>query len=311
MSFWTDKRVLVTGGNGFLGKYVVEKLAARGTQEIFAPRSTQYDIRDGSAIREMLNVFTPNIVIHLAGRVGGIGATMAQPAEFFYDNLMMGAQLLHESWVVGVEKFVGISTVCAYPADTPVPFREEDFWMGYPEPTNAPYGLAKKMLHVESQAYRDQYGFNSICLIPVNLYGPRDNFDPETSHVVPALIKKCFDAVDRDAKKLEVWGDGSPTREFLYVADAAEGILLATEFYNSSEPVNLGNEYEVSIKDLVETISKLTGFKGDLYWDVSRPNGQMRRKLEVSRAHAEFGFRATTSLDEGLFRTIEYYQSIR
>ena len=233
---------------------------------------------------------------------------MAHPAEFFYDNLMMGVQLLHESWAAGVSKFVGIGTVCAYPADTPVPFREEDFWMGYPEPTNAPYGLAKKMLLVESQAYRDQYGYNSIFLVPVNLYGPRDNFDLETSHVIPALIRKCLEAVEQGVSELQVWGDGSPTREFLYAEDAAEGILLATEFYDSSEPVNLGNEFEVSIRDLVETIANLTGFQGTLQWDTSRPNGQMRRKLDVSRAINQFGFRAQTALEDGLKKTIEFYQ---
>lgn len=308
MSFWKDKKVIVTGGNGFLGTYVVQKLEARGTGNIVAPRSSQYDLRDVGAIRKMLSETRPDIVIHLAARVGGIGANMAHPAEFFYDNLMMGVQLLHESWAAGVSKFVGIGTVCAYPADTPVPFREEDFWMGYPEPTNAPYGLAKKMLLVESQAYRDQYGYNSIFLVPVNLYGPRDNFDLETSHVIPALIRKCLEAVEQGVSELQVWGDGSPTREFLYAEDAAEGILLATEFYDSSEPVNLGNEFEVSIRDLVETIANLTGFQGTLQWDTSRPNGQMRRKLDVSRAINQFGFRAQTALEDGLKKTIEFYQ---
>tara|TARA_B100001123_G_scaffold76123_1_gene85986 strand:+ start:1610 stop:2548 length:939 start_codon:yes stop_codon:yes gene_type:complete len=311
MSFWKDKNVIVTGGNGFLGTYVVQKLEARGVQNIFSPRSSQYDLRDGEAIRTMLSEFRPDIVIHLAARVGGIGANMAHPAEFFYDNLMMGVQLLHESWAAGVSKFVGIGTVCAYPADTPVPFKEEDFWMGYPEPTNAPYGLAKKMLLVESQAYREQYGYNSIFLVPVNLYGPRDNFDLETSHVIPALIRKCLEAVESGVNELEVWGDGSPTREFLYAEDAAEGILLATEFYDSSEPVNLGNEFEVSIRDLVETIAKLTSFNGYLKWDTSRPNGQMRRKLDVSRANSQFGFRAQTTLEEGLKKTIDFYQEAR
>ena len=308
MSFWKDKKVIVTGGNGFLGTYVVQKLEARGTGNIVAPRSSQYDLRDVGAIRKMLSETRPDIVIHLAARVGGIGANMAHPAEFFYDNLMMGVQLLHESWAAGVSKFVGIGTVCAYPADTPVPFREEDFWMGYPEPTNAPYGLAKKMLLVESQAYRDQYGYNSIFLVPVNLYGPRDNFDLETSHVIPALIRKCLEAVEQGVSELQVWGDGSPTREFLYAEDAAEGILLATEFYDSSEPVNLGNEFEVSIRDLVETIANLTGFQGTLQWDTSRPNGQMRRKLDVSRAINQFGFRAQTALEDGLKKTIEFYR---
>jgi GDP-L-fucose synthase len=311
MSFWENKKIIVTGGNGFLGTYVVNKLEARGAGEIFIPRSSKYDLRDVGAIRTMLSEIRPDIVIHLAARVGGIGANMAHPAEFFYDNLMMGVQLLHESWVAGVSKFVGIGTVCAYPADTPVPFKEEDFWEGYPEPTNAPYGLAKKMLLVESQAYREQYGYNSIFLVPVNLYGPRDNFDLETSHVIPALIRKCLEAVEGGAQELEVWGDGSPTREFLYAEDAAEGILLATEFYNSSDPVNLGNEYEVSIRDLVEMIANLTGFQGDLNWDSSRPNGQMRRKLDVSRANNQFGFRSQTTLEDGLRKTIEFYKQAR
>jgi GDP-L-fucose synthase len=311
MSFWENKKIIVTGGNGFLGTYVVNKLEARGAGEIFIPRSSKYDLRDVGAIRTMLSEIRPDIVIHLAARVGGIGANMAHPAEFFYDNLMMGVQLLHESWAAGVSKFVGIGTVCAYPADTPVPFKEEDFWEGYPEPTNAPYGLAKKMLLVESQAYREQYGYNSIFLVPVNLYGPRDNFDLETSHVIPALIRKCLEAVEGGAQELEVWGDGSPTREFLYAEDAAEGILLATEFYNSSDPVNLGNEYEVSIRDLVEMIANLTGFQGDLNWDSSRPNGQMRRKLDVSRANNQFGFRSQTTLEDGLRKTIEFYKQAR
>ena len=311
MSFWENKKIIVTGGSGFLGTYVVEKLEARGAGEIFIPRSSKYDLRDVGAIRRVLSDIRPDIVIHLAARVGGIGANMAHPAEFFYDNLMMGVQLLHESWAAGVSKFVGIGTVCAYPADTPVPFKEEDFWKGYPEPTNAPYGLAKKMLLVESQAYREQYGYNSIFLVPVNLYGPRDNFDLETSHVIPALIRKCLEALEGGVDELEVWGDGSPTREFLYAEDAAEGILLATEFYNSSDPVNLGNEYEVSIRDLVETIANLTGFQGDLNWDTSRPNGQMRRKLDVSRADTQFGFRSQTTLEDGLRKTIEFYRQAR
>jgi len=311
MSFWEHKKVIVTGGSGFLGTYVVEKLETRGVDNISVPRSSQYDLRNIDAIRTLLSEIRPDIVIHLAARVGGIGANMAHPAEFFYDNLMMGVQLLHESWAAGVSKFVGIGTVCAYPADTPVPFKEEDFWMGYPEPTNAPYGLAKKMLLVESQAYRDQYGYNSLFLVPVNLYGPRDNFDLETSHVIPALIRKCLEAVESGVQELEVWGDGSPTREFLYAEDAAEGILLATEFYDSSEPVNLGNEHEVSIRDLVEIIATLTGFQGNLRWDTSRPNGQMRRKLDVSRANNRFGFSAATTLKDGLKKTIEFYQQSR
>jgi GDP-L-fucose synthase len=256
----------------------------------------------------MLADARPDIVIHLAARVGGIGANRARPAEFFYDNLMMSVPLLHESWKSGVEKFVAIGTVCAYPKFTPVPFREEDLWDGYPEETNAPYGLAKKMLLVQSQAYRQQYGFNSIFLLPVNLYGPGDNFDPESSHVIPALIRKCLEAVDRGDEEIVAWGDGSPTREFLYAADAAEGILLATERYNKSDPVNLGSGFEISIKDLLETIAHLTGFEGQIVWDTSKPNGQPRRGLNTERARREFGFQATTDFETGLRRTIEWYQ---
>jgi len=305
--FWRDKRVVVTGGAGFLGKFVVEKLRQHGADDIFVPRSKDYDLRQIEVIRRLLAKTRPDIVIHLAARVGGIGANRAHPAEFFYDNLMMGAQLLHESWLAGVQKFVALGTVCAYPKFTPVPFKEEDLWNGYPEETNAPYGLAKKMLLVQSQAYRKQYGFNSIFLLPVNLYGPGDNFDPDSSHVIPALIKKCLDAKERGDKQIVVWGDGSPTREFLYVEDAAEGIVLATERYNKSEPVNLGSAFEISIRDLVQTIAKVTGFEGEIVWDTTKPNGQPRRKLAVSLAETEFGFRATTPFRRGLRETIAWY----
>jgi len=310
MNFWTSKNVMVTGGGGFLGSWVVKKLKQRGCENIFVPRSHEYDLRQSADITKALKTGSPDIIIHLAARVGGIGANRAHPAEYFYDNLMMGVQLLHESWKSGVKKFVAIGTVCAYPKFTPVPFCEEDLWNGYPEETNAPYGLAKKMLLVQSQAYRQQYGYNSNFLLPVNLYGPGDNFDPESSHVIPALIKKCIDGRTRNEKSIEVWGDGSPTREFLYVEDAAEGILLASEYYNDSAPVNLGSGQEISIKHLVETVALLTGFKGDLVWDSSKPNGQPRRKLDTRKAE-KFNFRANTSLHEGLQRTIDWYEKLR
>lgn len=306
--FWQGKRVIVTGGAGFLGSCVVEKLRQHGATKIVVPRSCDYDLRNLEAIRCLLVDVHPDVVIHLAARVGGIGANRAHPAEFFYDNLMMGVQLLHESWRIGVEKFVAIGTVCAYPKYTPVPFSEEALWNGYPEETNAPYGLAKKMLLVQSQAYRQQYGFNSIFLLPVNLYGPGDNFDPESSHVIPALIRKCIEAHEHGDDHILAWGDGSPTREFLYVEDAAEGIVLATERYNQSDPVNLGSAYEISIKDLLETIAHLTGFEGKILWDTTKPNGQPRRKLNTSKAVSAFGFRAATSFEAGLMRTIERYR---
>ena len=307
MEYWTTRRVMVTGGAGFLGAWVVRKLRQRGCQSIFVPRSQDYDLRHGEDIRRAVSEAAPEIIIHLAARVGGIGANRAHPAEYFYDNLMMGVPLLHEAWRAGVSKFVAIGTVCAYPKFTPVPFREDDLWDGYPEETNAPYGLAKKMLLVQSQAYRQQYGYNSIFLLPVNLYGPGDNFDPESSHVIPALIKKCVDAKTRGGDAIEGWGDGSPTREFLYVEDAAEGILLAAEHYNDSQPVNLGSGKEVSIKELVEMISRLTGFEGRIVWDTTRPNGQPRRSLETSRANRLFGFKAQVGFEEGLRQTIEWY----
>lgn len=302
---WYGKRVIVTGGAGFLGSFVVESLRRRGAAQIVVPRSNTYDLRRLDAIRCLLADVQPDVVIHLAARVGGIGANRAYPAEFFYDNVVMGVQLLHESWRAGVEKFVAIGTVCAYPKYTPVPFREEDLWNGYPEETNAPYGLAKKMLLVQSQAYRQQYGFNAIFLLPVNLYGPGDNCDPESSHVIPALIRKCLEAQEHGVDQIVAWGDGSPTREFLYVADAADGIVLAAERYNQSDPVNLGSAYEISIKDLLETSARLTGFGGRIVWDTTKPNGQPRRKLDTARAECAFGFRATTPFEVGLLRTIE------
>jgi GDP-L-fucose synthase len=307
--FWESKRICVTGGAGFLGSFLLEKLEARGARSVFVPRVENYNLVELNDIRRMLADARPQIVIHLAARVGGIGANRAHPAEFFYDNTMMGVQLMHESWKAGVEKFIALGTVCAYPKYTPVPFREESLWDGYPEETNAPYGLAKKMMLVQSQAYRQQYGFNSIFLIPVNLYGPRDNFNLETSHVIPALIRKCVEARGKGESSIEVWGDGSPTREFLYVEDAAEGILLATENYDISDPVNLGSGEEISIRDLADMIARLAGFDGKLVWDTSQPNGQPRRSLDTSKAEARFGFKAQTRLEEGLRRTIEWYKS--
>jgi GDP-L-fucose synthase len=309
--FWKDRKVCVTGGYGFLGSYVLEKLAERGATQVFVPKIEEYNIVEPEAVKRLLADANPDLILHLAANVGGIGANQARPAEFFYDNLMMGVQLMHEAWKAGVSKFVAIGTVCAYPKFTPVPFREETLWDGYPEETNAPYGLAKKMLLVQSQSYRQQYSFNSLFLIPVNLYGPGDNFNLETSHVIPALIRKCFEAQDRGDDEIVVWGDGSPTREFLYAADAAEGILLAAEGYNSSDPVNLGSGEEISIKDLVTKIEEFTGFEGRLVWDTSRPNGQPRRGLDTSRAKERFGFQAQVKLEEGLKRTVEWYREAR
>lgn len=310
-TFWRDRRVCVTGGAGFLGSFVVEKLHQRGARDVFVPHVQQYDLVQGDAISRLLDDACPDVVIHLAAHVGGIGANREHPAEFFYDNLMMGVQLMHESWKRGVQKFVAIGTVCAYPKFTPVPFREESLWDGYPEETNAPYGLAKKMLLVQSQAYRAQYGFNSIFLLPVNLYGPRDNFDPRSSHVIPAVIRKVLEAQDAGQEEVVQWGDGSPTREFIYVEDAAEGILLAAERYNEPEPVNLGSGMEISIKDLSDLIARLTGYTGRFVWDTSKPNGQPRRMLDVSRAEKSFGFRAKTNFEEGLRQTIDWYKQNR
>ncbi len=309
MSFWKDKRVTVTGGAGFLGSYVVEKLKDRGCKEITVPRFEEYDLTQEANVIRLFKQAKPHLVIHLAARVGGIGANQAYPGEFYYDNIIMGAMLMEHARLSQVEKFVAIGTICAYPKFTPVPFKEKDLWNGYPEETNAPYGLAKKMLLVQAQAYRQQYGFNAIYLMPVNLYGPRDNFNPESSHVIPALIKKCVDAKEREVEKIVCWGDGSATREFLYVEDAAEGILLAAERYDKSEPVNLGAGFEISIKDLTERIAKLTGFTGKIEWDLSKPNGQPRRCLDTSKAENEFGFKARTFFEEGLKKTIEWYIS--
>lgn len=306
--FWKDKTVLVTGGRGFLGSHLVDKLKQSGAT-VTAPSKNDYDLVDGDQVRRLLDDHPADMVIHLAARVGGIGANRQHPGSFFYDNAIMGIQLLHEAYLRKIPKFVALGTVCAYPKHTPVPFKEDDLWNGYPEETNAPYGLAKKMMLVQSQGYREEYGYNSIFLLPVNLYGPGDNFDPETSHVIPALIKKCADAVANGNNEITVWGDGSPTREFLYVKDAAEGIILAAEKYDKSEPVNIGSAYEISIKDLVETIAKETGFTGQITWDTSKPNGQPRRKLDVSRAKEEFGFDSKTTFAEGLKETIQWYKT--
>jgi len=305
-NFWPGRRVTVTGGAGFLGSFLVEKLRQRGA-EVFVPKIEEYDLVNLEAIQRMLRVAQPEMIIHLAALAGGIGANRARPADFFYINLMMGAQLMHEAWKQGVEKFVAIGTICAYPKFTPMPFREENLWDGYPEETNAPYGLAKKMLLVQAQAYREQYNFNAIYLLPVNLYGPRDNFNLQTSHVIPALIRKCIEAKERGDSQVTLWGDGSPTREFLYAEDAAEGIALAAERYNDSEPVNLGSGDEISIKALATLIARLTGYQGEIVWDTSQPNGQPRRALDVSRAEKFFGFRAQTPFEEGLRRTIDWY----
>jgi len=301
----TEKSVL-RGELVFLALLWLKKLKARGA-EVFIPTIEAYDLTKLESIKRMYDDSQPDLVIHLAAQVGGIGANREHPAEFFYNNLMMGVQLIDEAYRRKIKKFVALGTICAYPKFTPVPFKEEDLWVGYPEETNAPYGLAKKMLLVQSQAYRQQYGYDSIFLMPVNLYGPRDNFNPESSHVIPALIRKCLEAKEDGKDSIEVWGDGSPTREFLYVEDAAEGILLAAEEYNSSEPVNLGSGMEISIKDLVTLIAKLTGFTGKLVWDTSKPNGQPRRRLDVSRAEREFGFKAQVGFEEGLRHTIDWY----
>src|SRR6266542_3542081 len=308
---WPTARILVTGGAGFLGSFVVERLRARGAEQIFVPRSSEYDLVDGAAIRRLLADTKPTLVLHLAARVGGIGANRDNPGRFFYENLMMGVQLLHESYRVGVAKVVAVGTVCAYPKFCPIPFREEDLWNGYPEETNAPYGIAKKALSVQSAAYREQYGFNSVVLYPVNLYGPRDNFDLHTSHVIPAMLRKFHEAKAKGGREVVLWGDGSPTREFFYVEDCAEGILLAAEKYDSSDPVNLGSGEEISIKDLADKIARIVEFEGGVRWDTSKPNGQPRRRLDVRRARERFGFRARTPLREGLERTVVWFRSSR
>lgn len=316
-NYWSEKRVIVTGGAGFLGSFVISALKARGVKEIFIPKIEEYNLTNRNEIEQMymksLQGTDPTnaVVIHLAANVGGIGANMERPAEFFYDNLMMGVELMHQAYRNGIGKFTAIGTVCAYPKFTPVPFREDDLWIGYPEETNAPYGLAKKMMLVQSQAYRDQYGFNSIFLLPVNLYGPRDNFNLRTSHVIPALIRKVVEAKESGAKEIVAWGDGSPTREFLYVEDAADGIVTATEKYDQSLPVNLGSGYEISIKNLTEMIIQQIGFDGKLIWDTTKPNGQPRRGLDVTRARELIGWEAKTRFDEGLRRTIDWFMENR
>jgi len=309
MSFWKQKRVTVTGGHGFLGSHLVRKLRERDCENIFTFRSSEFDLVRIEDVRRLYERSRPDIVIHLAARVGGIGFNRENPASLFYDNIMMGTQLLHEGYLRGIEKFVALGTICAYPKLTPVPFREEDLWIGYPEETNAPYGLAKKMMLVQSQAYRQQHGFNSIFLLPVNLYGPGDNFDPESSHVIPALIKKCVDAIEAGDREIEVWGSGTATREFLYVEDAAEAIVHAAEKYDKAEPVNVGAGFEIAIKDLAGLIADLTGFRGKIRWDRSKPDGQPRRMLDTTKAFQEFGFRAKTDFREGLKKTIAWYIS--
>jgi len=306
-NFWKTQRVVVTGGAGFLGSYVVEGLRARGAAEVFVPRSRDYDLVDHLRVRRLYRDATPSLVIHLAAVVGGIGINQRKPGEFFYKNLIMGAHMLEEGRVFGIQKFVAVGTVCSYPKHTPVPFREEDFWNGYPEETNAPYGLAKKMLVVQSEAYWAQYGFNSINLLLANLYGPGDNFDPETSHVIPALIRKCVEAKRTGAGRIVVWGSGSATREFLYVEDAAEAILLAAERYDKSAAINIGSGSEISIRDLVRLIMKATEYDGAVVWDPTKPDGQPRRALDTSRALVEFAFKARTPLDVGLERAARWY----
>lgn len=313
-----NKRILVTGGSGFLGTFVVKKLRSRGCRNIFIPNSRDYNLVNMEAVKRLYADAKPDIVIHLAAKVGGIGANRENPGKFFYDNLMMGAQMMEMGRQAGIEKFVAIGTVCSYPKFVKIPFNEEDLWNGYPEETNAPYGLAKKMLLTQSQAYRQQYGFNSIFLLMVNLYGPGDNFDPESSHVIPALIKKCIDAQSKGQNSMKgaipeitVWGTGNPTREFLYVEDAAEGIILATEKYNKSEPVNLGAGFEISIKELAGLIAELTEFKGKVVWDKTKPDGQPRRLLNTQKAYKEFGFKAETKFEDGIKKTIEWYKESR
>jgi len=309
MGFWQDRNVIVTGGAGFLGKSVVSLLKKSGCQKIFIPRSKEYDLRKSGDIKKLMDFVKPDFIIHLAAVVGGIGANASNPGKFFYDNLMMGVELMDQAQKYGVGKFVSIGTICAYPKFTKVPFKEKDLWSGYPEETNAPYGLAKKMLLVQSQAYRQQYKFNSIYLLPVNLYGPHDNFFPQySSHVIPAVIKKCCDAIIKRKDSITVWGTGKPTREFLYVDDAARGIILASEKYDKSGPVNIGAGFEISIKDLVKSIVRLTGFKGKIIWDKARPDGQPRRCLDTKLAKKEFNFLAEVGLEEGLQNTIAWYK---
>lgn len=308
MRFWQDKKVLVTGGAGFLGSHVTEKLKKTGCERIFIPTKDKYDLVEKEAIKRVYEDAKPNIVIHLAGVVGGIGANRKHPGKFFYENLIMGIQLMEEARKFGIDKFAALGTICAYPKFASVPFKEKNLWDGYPEETNAPYGLAKKMLLVQSQAYRQEYNFNAIFLLPVNLYGPGDNIDPESSHVIPAIIKKCFDAIETGANEIVVWGTGRATREFLYVGDCAEAILLAVEKYNKPDPVNIGAGFEISIKNLTTLIAELTGFKGKISWDTAKPDGQPRRMLDTRKAKEEFGFIAKTPFEEGLKNTIEWYR---
>ena len=308
MNFWQNKRVLITGGAGFLGSYVCQRLRQEGCQKIFVPRKSQYNLVEMDACNRVYQDSEPEIVIHLAAVVGGIGANQQNPGRFFYENLMMGAQLMEQARQFGVEKFVAIGTICCYPKFAPIPFKEEDLWNGYPEETNAPYGLAKKMLLVQANAYRQEYGMNSIFLLPVNLYGPGDNFDQASSHVIPALIKKCLEAVRNDEKEIVVWGTGRATREFLYVEDCARAIVLAAEHYQKCDPVNIGSGKEISIFELASLIAKLTGFKGSLRMDPSKPDGQPRRLLDTSKAEKEFSFKAKTDLEEGLLKTISWYR---
>jgi GDP-L-fucose synthase len=309
IGFWTDKTVLVTGGGGFLGQQVLAKLDAAGCKKVIAPRKREYDLRERSQIVRLLKRAEPDLIIHLAAVVGGIGANRLHPGEFFYDNAIMGIELIEYARRLNVRKFVCLGTICSYPKFAPLPFREEDLWNGYPEETNAPYGLAKKMLLVQAQAYRQEYGFNCIYLLPVNLYGPKDNFDPQTSHVIPGLIRKLLEARARGEHTVTCWGTGSASREFLYVEDAAEAILLAAERYNKPDPVNIGSGHEITVRELAALLCKLTGFEGELIWDATQPDGQPRRRLDVTRAEREFGFLAKTSLVDGLRHTIEWYQT--
>ena len=307
--FWAQQSVIVTGGAGFLGSYVVEALRERGVGKLFVVRSREYDLRHEAATKQLLKDVPATLIIHMAAVVGGIGANRAHPGQFFYENIMMGTMLMEQARLAGIQKFVAVGTICEYPKITPIPFREENLWDGYPEETNAPYGLAKKMLLVQGNAYRQEYGFNSIHLLPVNLYGPRDNYDPSSSHVIPALIKKCFDAMQNGETEIEIWGDGSPTREFVYVKDAAEGIVLAAESYNGADAVNIGSGNEISIRDLATLIAELTGFTGKFRFDPSKPNGQPRRQLDVSRARKQFGFTASTTFRDGLRESVEWYRA--
>ncbi len=305
IKFWRGKKIVVTGGAGFLGSHLIKELKTKGADNIFIPRSKDYDLRDKLICKEVVK--GADIIMHLAANVGGIGLNQAKPGELFYDNLMMGVNLMEEARLAKVKKFVGLGTICEYPKFTPLPFREDDLWNGYPEETNAPYGLAKKMLLVQAQAYRQQYGFNAIHLMPVNLYGPGDNFDPQSSHVIPALIKKFIEGKEEKKKSVEVWGDGNATREFLYVEDAARAIVMASEKYNKSLPVNIGSAFEISIGNLAQLIKELTGFQGEIIWDKSKPNGQPRRKLNTTRAEKEFGFKSATDFNRGLKKTIKWY----